>query len=301
MGNVNIVKKEYKGWKNCIEISNGIIEAVATTDVGPRIIRFGFIGKENELCEVEEQIGTAGSSEWQIYGGHRLWHSPEAKPRTYELDNSKIQWRKKKNGIVLDQPVEPWTHIKKDMELIMSPAEAKVTVIHRLTNKGAWDVEFSVWALSVMAPGGKEIMPQVKKEFDLLPSWSITFWPYTRLNDPRVFWGEKYISLQQDKNTKSPFKIGFPCEDGWAAYANHGHLFLKKFQHYSDAVYPDTNSSYETYTTDFMLEMETLSPLVLLAPGETIEHVETWYLYDNVKVPATEKDIEEIVLPLVNK
>ena len=35
MGNVNIVKKEYKGWKNCIDISNGIVDLVATTDVGP--------------------------------------------------------------------------------------------------------------------------------------------------------------------------------------------------------------------------------------------------------------------------
>src|SRR5690348_14215939 len=108
---VNITKREYKGWKNCIEISNGIADLIATTDVGPRIIRFGFAGRENELCEVADQVGTTGGDEWKIYGGHRLWHSPEHKPRTYELDNNRIEWKRRKNGIALRQPVEPWTQI----------------------------------------------------------------------------------------------------------------------------------------------------------------------------------------------
>jgi hypothetical protein len=38
MGEITIRKIEYKGWKNCIEITNGIIDLIATTDVGPRII-----------------------------------------------------------------------------------------------------------------------------------------------------------------------------------------------------------------------------------------------------------------------
>ncbi|HHW48130.1 MAG TPA: hypothetical protein GXX14_05875, partial [Clostridiaceae bacterium] len=147
MSAVNIAKKEYKGWKNCIHITNGIIEAIATTDVGPRIIRFGFCGKENEFCEVEDQVGTTGGDEWKIYGGHRLWHSPEVMPRTYMPDNSKIEWKKKKNGVKLSQPVEPWTNIKKEIEFTMSPDKAEVTVLHRLTNKGAWAVELSLWAL----------------------------------------------------------------------------------------------------------------------------------------------------------
>lgn len=295
-----IRKIEYKGWKNCIEISNGIINLIATTDVGPRIIRFGFVDKQNHMCEVEDQIGTTGGDEWKIYGGHRLWHSPEHKPRTYELDNCKIEWKKKKNGIVLKQPVEPWTLIQKEMEITMSPDSANVTILHRLTNKGAWDIELSVWALTVMAPGGKEIIPQATTDTGLLPNRMLSLWPYTKLNDPRVYWGEKYITLQQDKSMKPPFKIGLPNEKGWAAYANFGQLFVKKFQHISDVVYPDFSaSSYETYTTDFMLEMETLSPLALLEPEASIEHTEAWNLFDNINVPTDEKEIDETIVPLI--
>ena len=301
MSEVNIKKVEYKGWKNCIGISNGITDVIATTDVGPRIIRFGFAGKENEFCEIEEQAGTTGGDEFKLYGGHRLWHSPESQPRTYQPDNSGIEWRKRKYGAVLSQPTESWTQIKKEMEISMSPDSARVTVLHRLTNKGAWDVELSVWALSAMAPGGREIIPLNTRDTGFLPNNMIALWPYTKLNDKRVYWGERYIMLTQDKKMENPFKIGLPNEAGWAAYANHGHLFLKQYEHTDGIGYPDYASSYETYTNNLIVEMETLSPFVLLGPEETYEHTEIWSLYDGVKAPASEKEIDEKIAPLTGK
>lgn len=295
-----IRKMEYKGWKNCIELSNGIVDLIATTDVGPRIIRFGFQGKENEFFEYPDQVGTTGGDEWKLYGGHRLWHSPESMPRTYEPDNSQISWEKKLNGVALSQPVEPWTQIKKDMEVTLSPESPTVTVLHRLTNKGAWPVELALWALTVAAPGGKEIIPQITKDTGLLPNRMLSLWPYTKMNDNRVYWGEKFIMLRQDKNAEAAFKIGLPNEEGWAAYANHGHLFVKQFPYVEEAIYPDYSaSSYETYTNNLMLEMESLSPIVFLEPDDYIEHTEVWTLYDNIKVPETEKEVEENIVPLI--
>lgn len=300
MESVKIVKKEYKGWENCIEISNGIIDLVAVTDIGPRIIRFGFKDQENELCEVPDQIGTTGGNEWKIYGGHRLWHSPEHILRSYEPDNFMVEFQEKENGILLRQPVEPNAKMLKEIEITMSPHEAKVTLLHRITNKGLWPVKLSAWALTVMAPGGKEIIPQATKQTDLLPNRMISLWPYTRMNDPRVYWGEKYITLQQDINIKTPFKIGTSNEDGWAAYLNHGNLFVKKYQHVPGAPYPDFgNSSFETYVCDYMIEIESLSPLKTLEPEEFIEHTEIWTLFNNVEVPENEQDIDKIILPFV--
>lgn len=300
MGNVTIQKKEYKGWKNCIEISNGIIDLIATIDVGPRIIRFGFVGRPNEFVEVKDQLGTTGGDQWKMYGGHRLWHSPESMPRTYEPDNGKVEWRKRKNGVTLVTPLNPWLQIKKEIEITMSPDEAKVTVLHRLTNKGPWAVELAAWPITVMASGGKEIIPQTTTDTGLLPNRMLSLWPYTKLNDKRVYWGEKYITLRQDPKATTPFKIGLPNTEGWAAYANNGHLFVKQFQHFDGELYPDYSaSSYETYTNDAILEMETLSPLVLLETEDSIEHTETWALHDNVKEPKDEKEIAETILPLV--
>ena len=46
---VKVEKIEYKGWHNCYRVSNGEVELVVTGDVGPRIIRFGFVGGQNLL------------------------------------------------------------------------------------------------------------------------------------------------------------------------------------------------------------------------------------------------------------
>ena len=65
-------KVSYAGWPNCIKLSNGQIELIVTTDVGPRIMRFGFVGGQNLLNEYKDQVGKTGGDEWRIYGGHRL-------------------------------------------------------------------------------------------------------------------------------------------------------------------------------------------------------------------------------------
>ncbi|HSB78388.1 MAG TPA: hypothetical protein VLM91_06355 [Candidatus Methylomirabilis sp.] len=47
----SVTKIAYRGWPNCYQVSNGLVELVVTTDVGPRLIRFGFSG-ENGLFEL---------------------------------------------------------------------------------------------------------------------------------------------------------------------------------------------------------------------------------------------------------
>ncbi len=66
---VNLEKTSYGGWPNCYRLSNLAVELIVTADVGPRVIRFGFVGAENEFKEYEEQLGQTGGREWRIYGG----------------------------------------------------------------------------------------------------------------------------------------------------------------------------------------------------------------------------------------
>jgi hypothetical protein len=286
----------YGGWANCVFITNSIVELIVTVDVGPRIIRYGFPDQKNEMCEVESTMGLTGGNEWRIYGGHRLWHSPESKPRTYAPDNSPVSWETITNGIKTLQDTEQTTNLKKEMEISLSLYSSEVSIIHRLHNAGPWPVELSVWSISAMATGGKEVIPLTRRNTGLLPNRVISLWPYTRLDDPRVFWGEKYIVLLQDPGIKSPFKIGIANEDGWAAYFNRDHLFVKYYSHNCNARYPDFGVSYETYTNDFMLEMETLSPLTLLDPDASVEHKETWELFDDVPAPRNEESSIEGIL-----
>jgi hypothetical protein len=49
MGQVRIIKEDFRGWPNTYRLSNGIVEARVATDVGPRIIDFRLAGGENVL------------------------------------------------------------------------------------------------------------------------------------------------------------------------------------------------------------------------------------------------------------
>ncbi|MBN2851669.1 MAG: hypothetical protein JXQ23_02900 [Clostridia bacterium] len=295
-----VKKVSFKGWDNCYQISNEIAELIVTADIGPRIIKYALIGQVNEMCVFEDTAGKTGGDEWNLYGGHRLWHSPEAKPRSYFPDNGKVDVTLIENGIKTSQPVETTTMIKKELEITLMPDSSEVTIKHYLTNEGMWEIEVAAWALTVMAPGGLEIVPQEQFDTDLLPNRMISLWPYTKLNDHRVTWGEKYIFVKQDPECIPPFKFGISNSSGWAAYANHNHLFIKKFTHYENVLYPDySGSSYETYTKHDMIELESLSPLVYLAPGETVEHIETWELHDHFQIGIDEDEVDRKILPLI--
>jgi hypothetical protein len=295
-------KIDYKGWPNSYRLSNGTVDLVVTTDVGPRIIRFGFVGGENEFKEYEDMLGKTGGDEWRIYGGHRLWHAPEADPRTYFPDNLPVHLEPRAGFVRLIQPTETTTGIQKEMDVHLSPSEAQVGVTHRLRNTNPWAVELAPWALSVMAAGGKAIIPLPPRGTHpeaLLPVNTITLWAYTDMSDPRWTWGRKYVMLRQDLQARTPQKAGVMVVDGWAACARNGHLFVKKFDYVEGALYPDFGCTVEAWADPDMLEVETLGPLARLEPGAAVEHVERWFLFRDVPVPEDDADVDRHVLPKV--
>jgi hypothetical protein len=280
----------FRGWQHCMRLSNGTVDVVVTTDVGPRVVRYGLIGGENVLCEVHDEDGLTGGDTWHTYGGHRLWHAPEASPRSYQPDGVPVPFEEGERSILLKPAIEPATGIQKEMEVSLDAAGTGVTITHRLNNWGVWPVRLAAWAITVMAPGGVEVIPQTRVDTGLLPNRCVALWPYARMDDARVRWGDRFVVLHQDPAVKQPFKLGLTAEAGWAAYFNKSSVFVKRFPFVGGAEYPDYAANYETYTTDFMLEMETLSPLRTLQPGESVEHTESWLLVPDVSYPDDAED-----------
>ena len=225
---------EYGGWPNCSRLANEKIDLIVTTDIGPRIMRMGFLGGPNEFCEVDETLGLVGGESWRLYGGHRLWHAPEEPTRTYYPDNVAVKHQATGNGLIVTQPVELSTGIQKEMEIILDPTRARVTVTHRLYNRGAWPVPLAPWALTVMAAGGVAILPLPaggSHEENLQPQNALVLWAYTDLSDPRWQLGSDFVLLRQDPERTTPLKIGAQEYGGWLGYARQGHLFVKKSSH----------------------------------------------------------------------
>jgi hypothetical protein len=297
-----VEKVNFQGWPNCYRLSNKIFDLIVTTDVGPRVVWLGFSGGVNEFLEIPADAGKTGGNEWRAYGGHRLWHAPEAKPRTYFPDNSPVKLKQRKGGFRVTQNTETTTGIQKEIDFEMAEDQAMVKLTHRLTNQGLWPVELAVWALSVMAPGGVGVFPLPERgphTENLLPKNAMALWAYTNMSDPRWTWGEKYILLRQDARAEKPQKIGLMDMEGWAAYANHNNLFVKLFDADPEALYPDFGCSVESFTNADMLELETVGPFALLEPGDEVEHVEYWYLFKGVSAPKNDADVEKTILPKI--
>jgi hypothetical protein len=295
-------KTTYKGWENAVRLANGAAELILTADIGPRAIRFAFLGEENEFHEDSKWVGKSGDSEYHSYGGHRLWHAPESAPRTYSPDNRPVAVEPTAQGVRLLPPPEADSGIQKEWLVWLSPTQAHARIRHRLTNLGPWPVPLAPWAITIMACGGVGILPlppRLPHDGNLLPTGRLALWSYTDMSGPRWRWGGKYILLRQDPQRPDPQKLGTDGSEGWAAYCRGNHLFLKTYTHQPDAEYPDHGSSAELFTNGHILEVETLGPLTRLDPGRFVDHWENWFLFDSVPVPAGDADVDRDVLPRV--
>ncbi len=297
-------KVNFEGWPNCIRLFNKNIELIVTTDVGPRILRCGFIDKPNLLYVSNQEKGKSGGSNWHIYGGHRLWHAPEVMPRTYFPDNNSVEYSWDGRTLKLSQDVESTTGIIKELEITLDSESDHVKVLHRLINNNFWTIETSAWAITAHASGGTAILPQepyVDPEKNLLPARPVVLWNYTQMSDPRWVWGNKYILLKHDKVLISEQKIGILNKQRWAAYYLNNTLMIKFFEFDSSTRYEDFGCNNEVYVNGDLLEIETLGPVTRLAPGSSAEHTEHWFiagLKDQLQ-PDDETSIDKFVLPLI--
>jgi len=300
---MTLEKIEYGDWGNCLRLSAGKTELVVTLDVGPRVIRFGFVDGQNMFREFTEQRGESGDGEWHIYGGHRFWHAPEVSPRTYCPDNKPVEYEWDGRVLKLRPPEEQVNGIQKEIEIVMDEKCGQVEIMHRLRNTNPWAIELAPWCLSVMAPGGRAVVPHEEYRAHtecLLPSRPLVLWHFTKMNDPRWTWGENYFQLRQDDSFATKQKIGALNTKGWAAYVLNDDVFIKRFGFVPGAAYPDFGCNCEFYTEPGFLEVESLGPLSSIPAGGGIEHQERWGLY-NASVGESEDSIEEELLPLVEQ
>lgn len=293
---------KFNGW-DCIRLANSQVELIVTREVGPRIVRLAFLNERNLFAEIEGHQGGRNEAEWMNRGGHRFWVAPEAKPWSYELDNSPYESAEEiPNGVRTYQTAGPVTGLSKQMEITLSPDAAEVKIRHTLKNCTKEQVRCAPWALSVVAQTGRAIIPLPAKiahteRLTHNQQWSL--WGYTDLSDARWKLGGRYVMLQQDPACKGPTKIGIAHDEKWVAYQLGEFVFVKYFRHFANAEYPDGGCSFETFTDKDILELESLGPLVTLAPGATTEHTEHWKLFRGVAACATEDDVDANVRPLV--
>lgn len=300
---VTVEKVAYKGWENCYRVSNGTVELVVTGDIGPRVIRYGFVGGQNVFKEFTDQLGKSGEADFQLRGGHRVWKAPEDPVASWAPDNAPVRVEVLADGVLATEPVEPLTKLQKAIAVHLASTGTDVSVTHRITNKTLFPLELSVWAMSMMADGGLSITgfpPRGRHPVDLAATNPLVMWAYTDLSDKRWTFTKKYMMLRQDRNVADPQKLGLFNADTWVAYLRNGEAFVKQARSDPAKTYPDFGCSFEEFTNNEFLEIETLSPMTKVAAGESVEHIEHWSLHRDVRLSQlNDAEIDRLLQPLL--
>lgn len=277
----------FKDYGRCVSISNGVIEALVTVDLGPRIISFGYVNGQNFMCSDRKALGELTDKtytdffgkgrKWESFGGHRIWLSPESYPETYTPDDKPVKYKVTENGALFIAEADAEIGVAKTLELKMDADAPELQVKMSVKNISDRPKEFAVWSLSVCDKDGTIIIPMNTNDTGLLPNRIISVWPYTDMSDNRIYWGKKYVTIKQDTSAENPIKLGFNLNCGTAYYLLKDEILCKKYKTlHPEAKYPDGGCSFETYTNNCMLEFETLSELKTVAPGDTNELIEIW-------------------------
>ena len=223
-------------------------------------------------------------------------------PRSYIPDNDPVSFEiVGKDSIRLTRSIEPGTHVEKELVIRLDSEGSRVSVLHKLTNRGMWTVEMSPWGLTVVKGGGQTIVPNepfIAHGEKFLPARQISLWHFTNLADPRWVFGKWYTRLRTDEALAYPQKAGFGNRQGWMGYLREDLFFVKTFPYVEGASYPDFGCNCETFTSGAFMEVESRL-LAALAPGQSTVHIENWQLFKDVAAGSTEEELRAAIEPLV--
>ena len=291
-----LVSGDYYGLPTC-SISNTHLRLEFLAKAGPRLVRL-FLGesRENQLAEAPNFSMDTPYGVYHFYGGHRLWHGPEAFPRSYIPDDSGLTVEELADGVRLTQPAEAPTGIAKSIDVYLDPSRAALKLVHTLRNDGLWAVELTPWGITQLPLGGLAVLPMPgnpPKQSALLPDRNLALWHFTHWTDPRLSFQDDYLLIQAQP-LMPPCKIGFLSRAGWIGYLRQGVFFRKSFEPEPQATHTDLSCNVEIFCNDELIELETLAPLRRLEPGSTVSQTEWWEFTTGVDVPMTLEGVRSL-------
>ncbi len=268
--------EDYRDFGKMLFAECGNIKLGIPLDFGIRISYLSYRKSENLFFEQPKDMTELATEDgWRVYGGHRVWLAPESE-RDYAPDNSPVTYEISDGKITLHQCEDARLRVKKSVE-ISFVGEDTVRVVNKIQNTDTSARRFSVWGITSMAAGGVEYIPLKYGRMSYSPLSRVSMWFYTDLGDGRAEYSPGLIKLSH-RPYPTKYKIGVGHPAGNPKYVNYGVQFEKIFDVFEDEAYPDGDVSFETFMCDYMVEIESLSPLFDVLPNQTVSHTELWRL-----------------------
>lgn len=286
---VIVEKIEYLRWHDAVRVRNGTCTLVVVPQVG-RVMFFGRTGGKNVLYNNESLAGQTVPKDdgtWHDFGGDKVWPTQQdwwirytdrnGWPPPYFSDAAPQTAEPIEQGLRLTSALSPEFGTRTIREFVMDPKEPLVYVRQWFKKEEGKPVVMSLWTVTQVC----------QPDFALLPTGEpIDGKPFKNLADrpPNAEVGSGSVVLKVDP--AHPQKIGVaPAKTGgsdFVAAVFGDELFVESRRSAPGGGYPDGNCSGELFTADAALklyvEMELLSPLRELKPGDTLRDDCVWQI-----------------------
>lgn len=265
-----------------LKVSNGFLEFTVPLKCGPRIIALNKVGGANVFFnDLEDHISKDVSAvygegkKWHIFGGHRLWLSPEDES-TYYPDNDEITVERIPDGVILSTAERKETGLVPSIKIVFT-GDRTLELTHKFVNNGE-QKRLCLWALTVLKSGGKMELYLEDRDTGYLANRNLVLWPYTDIKDERLSLFNNKLVMKSSEKVSRPLKVGTYKDEIKATYTIGNQVFAKQFYGESAAKYPDFHCNFESYVSDLIHEIESLSPIKVVPCGGSIEMTEVWRL-----------------------
>lgn len=263
----------FRGWNNCVEISNSDVRVIISPQSGGRVLHYSLYGK-NILFEDSNFDGYMlddfrKDRHWP--DGARFDIGPETIPGKLRDEPFMGEWDCK---VIDEYSVELiyasdnmlGLHLKRCFRLDESSAKLYINQVSK--NYSDEDISRHFWGRYFCKGGGQVVLPLKGNE-----SWG---YMGNYKSDSKVTYDEGKLYYDVSDET---VKIGCNSSAGWISYIYDSLKFNVTFKVIPEMDYTSTQG-YTTifYTNGQVCEIEPVSPLYKLSPGESFVFEQVWNL-----------------------
>lgn len=281
----------YRGWCNCIKLSNSEVSVIVNPTYGGQILYFGLNeAKENALWADSLVNG------WTISEYLKERRSPDS--GRFDIGPERITehlhdsiWAGPYQPIVEEDAVRLQSLESRTMGIRVEKIyrlDRKKPVLHvrqKMTNISHREVEYCFWTRTLLPSGGiyycdartDTAHPAAYSEMSLLNDSLLPTLP----SADRVHYANNIFTAYPGGEVE--YRYGINSTTGTFCYLRNHLLYVKQNAYVSNGKY-DCNAGINftnmIYFCNQFIEMEPLSPIVKLQPGESYQYDEVWSLYN---------------------
>ncbi len=302
---VTVAKITYNGWADSYELTNAEVRVVVVPAIG-RIMHYGLKNGKNLLWDDPRFYGVTlppgqpyrenGAVAWANFGGDKVWPTEQSKfadingyawPPDHWFDGGTHQAEEIAGGVKIISGVSDFCGARCIREITLADSGSDLIIKQtirkekRARKSSVEPIEFTVWNVT-----------QIRNPLAALLNLN----PNSSLSDGIYFWNDETRANFRRRGDVGIFTPSYSAAQKAGADSDHwlaaivDNTVIGEFFRRQAGVHPDGDLSAEVFTSPQYTELELLSPLTKLNPGQEIHHDIVWRLH---ALPASAKTLDE--------